>query len=214
MADIPPELSDNPDRLRWNERYASAGYTASFAPHPLAQLALGMPLPDGPVLELAAGPSGSALLAAERGRLVTAVDASDVALRLLATEARQRRVAPLISIVQADLTGWQPTPGQLFALVLCTGYWDRAVFGVATEVVAAGGLLGWEALTLAARRDHPRMPEDWCLQAGEPASLLPPGFEVVSQRDIGPQPAVRRQLVARRAAEEQVELAGNVQRCR
>jgi hypothetical protein len=101
--------------------------------------------------------------------------------------------------VQADLTWWRPPPGQLYALVLCTGYWDRAVFGVATEVVAAGGLLGCEALTLAARRDHPRMRADWCLQPGEPASLLPLGFEVVSQRDIGPQPAVRRQLVARRA---------------
>jgi hypothetical protein len=198
MTRIPPELADNADRLRWNDRYARAGYTPSFAPHPLAELALGMPLPAGPVLELAAGPSGSALLAAGQGRRVIAVDASDVALGLLAAEARRRRLARLVTLVHADLTGWQPPPGQRYAMVMCTGYWDRAVFGVATDVVAAGGLLGWEALTLAARRDHPRMPADWCLQAGEPASLLTPGFEVISQRDIGPEPAVRRQLLARR----------------
>jgi hypothetical protein len=201
MPRIPPELSDNPDRLRWNARYASHEFAPSFTPHPLAERALGMPLPAGPVLDLAAGPSGSALLAAGRGRLVTAVDASDVALGLLAAEARRRRVAGLVTLVQADLAGWRPQPGQRYALVLCTGYWDRSLFGVAAGGVAAGGLLGWEAFTLAARRDHPQLPVDWCLLAGEPASLLPLGFSVVSQHDVGPEPAVRRQLLARLSAD-------------
>jgi hypothetical protein len=151
------------------------------------------------VLELAAGPSGSALLAASLGRAVTVVDASEVALGLLADEARRRQVASLITLVQADLTRWRPAPGRSYALVLCTGYWDRAVFDVAASAVGVGGLLGWEALTLAARRDHPRMPADWCLRAGEPASLLPIGFEVVSQHDVGPEPAMRRCLLARHA---------------
>jgi SAM-dependent methyltransferase len=200
MTHVPPDLADNPDRLRWNDRYASSGYAPSFAPHPLAEQAMGMPLPDGPVLELAAGPSGSALLAARLGRRVTAVDASDIALGLLAAEARRRRLAHLITLVPADLTHWRPPAGHRYALVLCTGYWDRAVFGPAADVVAAGGLLGWEAFTLAARRDRPRMPSDWCLRAGEPASLLPAGFSVVSERGIGPEQPVRRQLLARRAA--------------
>jgi hypothetical protein len=198
MTQVPPELADNADRLRWNDRYARSGYTPSFAPHPLAERALEMPLPDGPVLELAAGPSGSALLAASLGRRVTVVDASEVALGLLAEEARRRAVAHLITLVQADLTRWTTPPGWPYALALCTGYWDRAVFAVAATSVAASGLLGWEALTLAARRDHPRMPADWCLRTGEPASLLPPGFEVVSQHDVGPEPAMRRRLLARR----------------
>ena len=46
--------------------------------------ALSLPLPDGPVADLACGASGSALLAAAAGRLVTAVDVSEVALGLLA----------------------------------------------------------------------------------------------------------------------------------
>jgi hypothetical protein len=198
MTRVPPELADNTDRLQWNKRYASSGCAPSFTPHPLAELALDMPLPDGPVLELAAGPSGSALLAAGRGRLVTAVDASDVALGLLVGEARRRRLASLVTVVPADLTGWRPPPGGLYALVLCTGYWDRTVFAVAAGAVAAGGLLGWEALTLAARRDRPGLPAGWCLRTGEPASLLPASFEVVSQQDTGPEPAVRRRLLARR----------------
>jgi SAM-dependent methyltransferase len=198
MAHIPPEFADNPDRLRWNERYASSERRPSFAPHQLAELAFQLPLPEGPVLELACGPSGSALLAACRGRRVTAVDVSDVALGMLAEEARRRRVDEMLTLVAADVTTWRPPAGVGYALVLCTRYWDRGVFGVAADVVATDGLLGWEALTLAARRDHPRMPDDWCLRAGEPANLLPPGFDVVGQEDIGPEPAVRRRLLARR----------------
>lgn len=199
MPQVPPELADNPDRLRWNDRYASSEYAPSFLPHPLAELALRMPLPAGPMLDLAAGPSGSALLAAGLGRAVTAVDASDVALGLLADEARRRQVARLVTLVQADLTQWRPPPGQHYALVLCTGYWDRAVFGVAAGLIEPGGLLGWEALTSAARRDRPGLPADWCLRAGEPASLLPPGFDLISQQDTGPEPAIRRRMLARRA---------------
>jgi SAM-dependent methyltransferase len=201
MAHVSPELADNADRLRWNDRYGSARYAPSFAPHPLAELALGMPLVAGSVLDLACGPSGSALLAAERGRSVVAADVSEVALGLLIAEARRRRLEQLISAVQVDLTAWQPAP-QAYAVVLCTGYWDRGVFAVAAGLVAPGGLLGWEALTWAARRAHPRLPAEWCLAPGEPGSLLPPGFEVISQQDARPEPGARRRLLARRTARQ------------
>jgi SAM-dependent methyltransferase len=159
-----------------------------------------MPLPDGPVLDLACGPSGSALLAAADGRLVTAVDASDVALGLLEQEARRRDLAGRVTLVLADLGVWRPDPAG-YALVLCTGYWDRGAFSAAVRAVRAGGLLGWEALTEAARRDHPRLPAEWCVGPGEPASLLPAGFEVVSQDDVGPESATRRRLLARLRSE-------------
>jgi SAM-dependent methyltransferase len=196
MPQVPAALADHPDRLRWNERYRAAGYVPSFAPHPLAERALSMPLPGGPVLELASGPSGSALLAAAAGRAVTAVDASDVALGLLEGEARRRHLDSLITPVLADLGAWWPDPAG-YALVLCTGFWDRAAFAAAAGAVRPGGMIGWEALTQAARRDRPQLPPEWCLGPGEPAALLPPGFEVISQDDIGPEPATRRRLLAR-----------------
>lgn len=192
------DLAEHPDRLRWNERYASGAYAASFEARPLAGQARALPLPDGPVLDLASGPSGSALLFADDGRPVTAVDVSDVALGLLAAEARRRGVGDLLTLVHADLPSWRPPSGEVYALVLCTGYFDRTVFAVAATAVAAGGMLGWEAFTLAARRDRPRLPADWCLGPGEPATLLPAGFEVISQEDVGPEPAGRRRLLARR----------------
>jgi hypothetical protein len=196
---VPPDLAGHPDRLRWNARYAG-GYAASFAAHPLAERALAMPLPDGPVLELASGASGGVLRAAAAGRRVLAVDVSDVALGLLGAEAGRRGLAGLITGIQADLTAWTPEP-RGYALVLCTGYWDRAVFASAAAAVADGGLLGWEALTAAARHGRPSLPAAWCLGPGEPATLLPPGFTVLDQADVpaADGPATRRRLLARRA---------------
>jgi SAM-dependent methyltransferase len=186
---------DHPDRIRWNAKYG-AGFVPSFRPNPLAVRALALVLPDGPVADLACGPSGSALLAAEQGRRVTAVDVSEVALGLLGAEARRRELDHLITLVHADLSGWAPEP-RSHALVLATGFWDATVFAAAAGAVADGGLLAWEALTADARRTHPGLPAEWCLKPGEPASLLPPGFAVLDQSEV---PARnRRYLLARRA---------------
>jgi hypothetical protein len=191
-----PDLAGHPDRLRWNARYGG-DYAATFRPHPLAAAALPLLPPAGPVLELAAGPSGSALLAAAAGHPVTAVDISDTGLELLAAEAGRRDVGERLVLVQADLAAWDPGPDR-YALVLCTNFWARAVFGAALGAVAADGVLAWEALTVAARGQRPGLPAQWCVAPGEPASLLPAGFEVLDQHDVPGKPAVRRQLLARR----------------
>jgi SAM-dependent methyltransferase len=160
--------------------------------------ALSCPLPDGQVLDLASGPSGSALFAAAAGRRVTAVDISDSALGLLATEAARRGLLEEISLVQADLAAWRPPPGS-YAVVLCTGYWDRDLFPAAANAVAEAGLLGWEAFIADARRARPHLPAAWCLDTGEPASLLPASFEILSQHDLPHDHAgTRRRLLAQR----------------
>jgi SAM-dependent methyltransferase len=179
--------AEGSDRLRWNARHAER---ASFTAHRLAERALAMPLPEGPVLDLACGTSGSALLAAAHGRRVTAVDISDVALGLLSDEARRRGLD--VTVIHADLVSWRPTSE--FALVLCTGYWDRALFGPAAEAVLPGGVLAWAAFTTEARRDRPHLPAEWCLEEGEPATLLPDGFAVLDTLETG----VTRHLLARR----------------
>jgi SAM-dependent methyltransferase len=160
--------------------------------------ALALPLPDGPVADLACGASGSALLAAAVGRQVTAVDVSELALGLLAREAGRRGLGNLITVVQADLRTWVPEPGS-YALVLCIGYWDQAVFAAAAGAVAAGGALAWQAFTADARRARPGLCADWCLGPGEPASLLPAGFDVLDEHDQPDrQCGTRRFLLARR----------------
>jgi Methyltransferase domain len=192
----PPVPGGHPDRTRWNAKYA-AGFVPTFRPHPLAVRALALDLPDGPVAELACGPSGAALLAAADGRPVTAVDVSEVALWLLGDEASRRGLGGLVTLVHADLSTWTPEP-RSYALVLCTGFWLAGVFAAATGAVADGGLLAWEALTAAARDQRPDLPAEWCLAPGEPASLLPPGFTLIDQSDVPDRS--RRALLARRTS--------------
>jgi len=177
-----PGPGDHPDRIRWNARYA-ARFGSSFTPHPLAVRALALDQPDGPVAELACGPSGSALLAAARGRRVTAVDISEVALGLLGAEARRRGLGHLITLVHADLAAWSPGP-RSHALVLCTRFWLTAAFSAAAAAVADGGLLAWQAYTTESRRAHPSLDPRWCLAPGEPGSLLPAGFALIDQADV------------------------------
>jgi hypothetical protein len=206
-----PVPVDHTDRLRWNARY-TAGFVPSFVSHPLAVRvfesagsagssgssgasgAVSMDLPDGPLAELACGPSGAALLAAASGRRVTAVDVSEIALGMLGDEARRRGLDHLITLVHADLSAWRPEP-RSYAVILCTGFWAPAVFTAAVDAVAAGGLLGWEAFTAQARHSRPSLPADWCVAPGEPASLLPPDFTLLDQHDRDQ----KRQLLARRA---------------
>ncbi len=176
------DLEGHPDRDRWNARYQRRD-PVSFEPHPLAVQALSLGLPDGPVADLACGSGGAALLAAGAGRRVTAVDISDVALGLLAREASRRGLGDVITVVQADLEVWRPEPGG-YALVLCTGFWDRAVFAAAAGSVRPGGALGWEAFTADARQGRLDLCADWCLGPGEPASLLPAKFEILDERDL------------------------------
>ena len=190
---VPPGA--HPDRLRWNARYAG-GFTPSFAPHPLAVRALALDLPDGPVADLACGPSGTALLAAAHGRPVTAVDVSELALELLGDEARRRGLDQLITLVHADLRAWPVRP--------------------AARLYARHRLLGplwssrrpwrWRpAACSAGRRSRPRPGSSgrsvpgWCLTPGEPATLLPASFTVLDQHDRPDrQGLMRRQLLARR----------------
>ena len=168
------------DRARWNDTYTVRG-RPNFAPHPLAVTVLG-DLPAGPVLELACGPSGSALLAAARGHHVTAVDVSDVALGQLGAEAERRGLAESVTLIRADLDTWRPAAAG-YALVLCTSFWDPDVFAAAASAVRHGGMLAWETFTIEALTAHPGLRPQWCLRPGEPASLLPAGFTVREQRD-------------------------------
>ncbi len=199
----PPRRSG---RTRWRNRPSARPCPA--AQDPPAQYPAGPvpggpdlpggPVPAGPVADLACGPSGSALLAAAHGRQVTAVDVSAVALDLLGQEARRRGLADRIILVHADLAQWRPDPAG-YALVLCTGFWDPAVFAVAARAVAPGGVLGWEAFTEAAREARPTLDPAWCLGPGEPAARLPAGFTVLTQQDQpGPDHGDRRRLLARR----------------
>lgn len=187
-----------PDRDKWNARWAET--TPRFTPHPLLDALLALaPSPDGEILELAAGPSGTALALAARGRAVTAVDVSNVALAQLAGEAARRGLGDRVRVLPADLDAWSP-PAGAYALVYAIHFWDPRTFAAAAAAVAPGGVLAWETFTLDERRYRPSCSAAFCLAPGAPASLLPAGFTVVDERDLDDGAHATRRLVARRAA--------------
>nr|WP_281353538.1 class I SAM-dependent methyltransferase [Phytoactinopolyspora mesophila] len=133
-------------------------------------------LPDGPVLELACGRSGSALALAAEGRQVVAVDISDLALSQLAGEARRRGLNDRIKIVLTDVSSYQPE-ANTFALVMAAFFWDATAFRAGCGAVQPGGLIGWEALATTpghdGRASRSRVPH------GELSARLPAWFEVL-----------------------------------
>lgn len=167
--------SDHPDRLRWNTRYEAAGQSG-FERHPLVDEAVAEGIPDGPVLELACGRSGSALALAAAGRSVTAVDISDVALDQLAAEARRRGLADQVQCVLADVSSCPVTPNR-YAFVLATFYWDGDAFGAGCAGVRPGGLLGWEALAAADGGEA----GPYRIRHGDLGDRLPAGFVVLDE---------------------------------
>src|SRR5438045_1683611 len=72
----------------WDERYLS-GEHATLAPHELLLRVAAM-LPAGGALDLACGAGRHALVLAERGWRVTAVDASSVAIETTRLRAQER----------------------------------------------------------------------------------------------------------------------------
>lgn len=193
-----PEIpTDHPDRVKWNDRYAMAStHGAEFGAGPWLEDVIGSGLPKGPVLELACGLSGAALVFAALGRQVTAVDVSDVALRRLGEEGHRRGVLDRLTVVHADLTTWT-TADAVYALVMCRFFWDAAVFGQACAAVAPGGLLVWEGPVLT-EPPTSHVPAKWCLKEREPACLLSAEFSVLRQVENVASKGVSRRIIARR----------------
>lgn len=186
---------DHPDYLRWNKKYLQQNQP-QFKTHPLISEIIATDLcaslPAGPVLELAAGLSGSILELAKRKCDVWAVDISDVALNLLTKEAHQRNLP--LKIVHADLEHWL-APEQ-FALIYAIRFWHKETFINSCKAVLPGGLIAWEALTEKERLFRPTFSQAWCLLENEPAKFLPEDFVLLKQEDE--QSGRTRRLIARR----------------
>jgi SAM-dependent methyltransferase len=135
--------TSDPSRERWNRRWSGEERVhASTAPSRflVAEVA---GLPPGAALDLGCGAGRNAVWLAEQGWRVTAVDFSDVALRMARALADERRVA--VEWIEADALGWAPPP-RGYDLV-CVLYLQlpaperRIVLARAAEAVRPGGTL-------------------------------------------------------------------------
>lgn len=151
----------------------------------------------GPVLDVAAGGGRHALLFAERGLEVVAVD-------------RDRQSIPGVRFVQADLeNGPWPFAGQRFAAIVVTNYLHRPLMPAIEGALADEGILIYE--TFMAGNEKFGRPSNPAFLL-EPAELLrafgrltPIAFEQGCVER--PKPAMIQRLCARRGHIGQVKIA-------
>lgn len=109
----------------------------------------------GTVLDLACGRGRHALLLAQRGHRVVAVDRDAAALEEIAAQAAA------VDLVQADLEGgpW-PFAGRRFDAIVVANYLHRPVLPVLIDSLSPGGVLIYETFMVGnARFGKPSSPQ-------------------------------------------------------
>lgn len=151
----------------------------------------------GPVLDVASGSGRHAVLFAERGLEVVAVD-------------HEPQLIPRVQFVQADLEGgpW-PFAGQRFAAIVVTNYLHRPLFPALEAALAEDGMLIYETFMAGNEKfGRPSNPA-FLLEPGELlrafGGLAPIAFEQGCVER--PKPAMIQRLCARRGRIGQVKIA-------
>jgi SAM-dependent methyltransferase len=123
-------------RERWDQRYADGSYTPRTDPTPFLADWLDR-IPPGRALDVATGTGRNALLLAERGFAVDAVDISEVAVSRARETAAARGLDVRFEVADLE-TG--PLPGAGYDLVTVIRYRDPALW---PRLVAALAPDGW-----------------------------------------------------------------------
>ncbi|ORB73911.1 class I SAM-dependent methyltransferase [Mycobacterium scrofulaceum] len=136
------------DRLRWDERYATAAPPAVDAARPPGFLASHEDeVPAvGTALDLACGPGLGAVWLALRGLHVVGVDVSPVAVSQARDLAHRAGVSDRCRFEVVDLDDGLPS-GAPVDVILCHRFRDRRLDGAIVERLAPGGLLAIAVLS-------------------------------------------------------------------
>jgi len=141
-------IRDHPARIKWNERFATAGAAPDRdAPSEwLVENADLLGAGAGRALDVACGNGRNTLYLAKLGFAVDALDISDVAIEGLRALAAQRGLA--IDARLVDLED-DPLPAGAYDVVVCMNYLQRDLFGALAAALVPGGLLLYETVTRA-----------------------------------------------------------------
>ena len=146
----------------WNAKHRLAAEALPSEPASIVRELLSL-LPAGPALDIACGTGRHALLVAERGQHVTAIDFSTVALDILEVRTRDTRVPVRrskgfgeaersfrgrLELMQADLERTE-FPERRYDLILCIQYLQRSLFRQMARALRPDGVLLFETYTRA-----------------------------------------------------------------
>lgn len=142
------------NHAKWEARHRDAAAPGNPEPCVIELLPL---IPNGLVLDIAAGTGRNALAIARSGRRVIAADFSATAMRITAETARVERL-PITAIV-ADLEDSLPFCHASFDAVVNITFLDRASLPRVKELLRAGGMLLFDTFLIdQAATGHPRDP--------------------------------------------------------
>ncbi len=160
-------------RDAWIRRHGAASQRAAPSPFVVRGLQLlaqgassrGPACSSRPLaLDLACGRGRHAILLAQHGYRVEAVDYALPALMSLKAEAASRALA--VTCIAADVTAW-PLPRNRYQLVLVVNFLERGCFAALRAAVRPGGALLLETFLEGQERyGHPRNPA-YLLRRGE-----------------------------------------------
>jgi SAM-dependent methyltransferase len=159
----------NPDRARWNEKFAGGGHDPPSIPLLMHQGRLAR----GRALDLAGGLGENAAVLALAGWRVTMADLSDQAL--LRARARALELRAPVRFVQADALRL-PFRGP-FETVVVTRFLERSIAPEIVRLLAPGG-------TLFCEQPMRGIAEGYCIGPGEFPRLFP-SLEVLLHREDG-----------------------------
>lgn len=149
---------------KWRERAAE-----ELWPDPWLQRVLPL-LPPGRALDLACGRGRNALFLAERGFVVTAVDASAEGLALLQQQAGERGLE--IELIRQDLEAEPVLPPAAYELVTVFFYLQRSLFAPLKAALVPGGVAVVRTFSSAGGFPGGPRRQEFILQPGELAEVF------------------------------------------
>jgi len=149
----------------------------------------------GQVLDMACGSGRHAIMLAQRGYRVLAVDRDADALSRL-------RSIPGLAVLQADLEGgpW-PCPERIFDGIVVTNYLHRLLLPTLVDSIAPGGLLLYETFAAGNERFGRPANPDFLLRPGELLDAVRGRLHVIAYEDLQvdePRPAMVQRICAER----------------
>lgn len=176
----------------WDERWSHGEHSGS-EPSPVLVEAV-RDLDPGRALDLASGAGRNALYLADNGWNVTAVDASEVAIRIATMRAREMGVtldAQVVNLERDEL----PFEAESFDLIANFFYLQRSLFPQIQGWLRRGGIFV-AAIHMEDDREgiHPMKP-DYLLAPGELKKEFA-GLEILSYREGDPRDDLHRRLTA------------------